>query len=111
MTTLQTYSNPRMMAAIDEITGIIRSTYPDTTFTVDVDVVESQESVFVTAVVDVDDPDEVVDCFIDRVLALQIDEGLPLHVVPIRTPDRRDRLQATLGFARKPGPDSVSAVS
>jgi len=40
------------------------------------------------ATVDVDDPDEVVDLVIDRMLALQIDVGLSVHLIPIRTPER-----------------------
>jgi len=39
-------------------------------------------------VVDVDDPDEVLDTVIERVVQFQIDEQLPIHVVPIRTPER-----------------------
>ncbi|MGI8967593.1 MAG: hypothetical protein ACR2GA_00610 [Chloroflexota bacterium] len=40
------------------------------------------------AMVNIDDPDEVVDLVIDRMLALQIDEGTPVHPIPIRTPER-----------------------
>ena len=51
---------------------------------------------FVTAVVDVDDPDEVVDRFIDRLVTLQVEDSLPLHVIPVRTPARREKLLAAL---------------
>jgi hypothetical protein len=40
------------------------------------------------AVADVDDPDEVGDLVVERVVALQVDEGIPLHVIPLRTPER-----------------------
>lgn len=83
-------TDPRMTAAIAELTDLIRGAYPETTFSTDTD--EHEGSVFVTAVVDVDDPDEVVDRFIDRLVTLQVDEGLPLHIVPIRTPARREKL-------------------
>lgn len=87
-------TDPRMTAAIAELTDLIRSAYPETTFMTDAD--EREGSVFVTAVVDVDDPDEVVDRFIDRLVTLQIDEGLPLHIIPIRTAARREKLLAEL---------------
>jgi hypothetical protein len=101
-------SGPRMTAAIAELTELIRGRYPDTMFTTEIE--EDQETVFVTAVVDVDDPDEVVDCFIDRALTLQVDEGLPLHIIPIRTPARREKLLATLLIGRSSGGVPRSAV-
>ena len=101
-------SNPRMMAAITELTNLIRDRYPETTFTTELS--EHEESVFVTAVVDVDDPDEVVDCFIDRAVTLQVEEGLPLHVIPIRTPARNAHLLATLRLGQSPGAVPRSAV-
>lgn len=107
-TTSNIHSDPKMAAAIAEMTELIRTSYPDTTFVVDVE--ESQETAYVTAIVDVDDPDEVVDCFIDRVLTLQVEEGLSLHVIPIRTPARREQLRAALQFGRSSGADSRSAV-
>ncbi len=87
-------ADPRMTAAIAELTELIRTRYPETTFMTEVG--DDWETVFVTAVVDVDDPDEVVDCFIERALTLQIDEGLPVHVIPVRTPARRDSLLAAM---------------
>ncbi len=38
--------------------------------------------------VDVDDRGEVIDVFLDRLVELQLEEGLPLFVVPVRTPER-----------------------
>jgi hypothetical protein len=38
--------------------------------------------------VDVDDPDEVLDLVTDRLLELQLDEGIPIFVVPVHTPER-----------------------
>lgn len=101
-------SDPRMMAAIAELTQLIHSRYPDTTFTTELG--ENGEAVFVTAVVDVDDPDEVVDCFIDRAVALQVDEGLPLHIIPMRTTERNNQLLAALLAQRSSGAMPRSAV-
>ena len=33
-------------------------------------------------------PDDVMDLVADRLLELQVDQGLPVHVVPLRTPAR-----------------------
>ncbi len=51
-TTSNLFSDPRIMAAIAELTDLIRSRNPDTRFTTAVG--EDQETVFVTAIVDVD---------------------------------------------------------
>jgi hypothetical protein len=48
---------------------------------------DEPEAVHVTATVDVNDPDDVVDLVIERILAFQLDEGLPVYVIPIRTPE------------------------
>jgi hypothetical protein len=40
------------------------------------------------AVADVNDPDEVGDLVVERVVALHVEEGIPLHVIPLRTPER-----------------------
>lgn len=93
-TTTNLLADPRMTAAIAELTELIREQYPDTTFTTELG--ENEEAVFVTAVVDIDDPDEVVDCYIDRSVTLLVDERLPLHVIPVRTPAREQQLLATL---------------
>jgi hypothetical protein len=101
-------TEPRMTAAIAELTELIRERYPDTTFTTELG--ENEEAVFVTAVVDVDEPDEVVDCYIDRSVTLLVDEGLPLHVIPVRTPAREAQLLANLRSGRSTGIGPRSAT-
>jgi hypothetical protein len=107
-TTSRVLTDPRMTAAIAELTGLIRERYPETTFTTELG--EDRESVFVTAVVDVDDPDEVVDCYIDRSVVLLVDEGVPLHVIPVRTPARDEQLLAALRMGRSTGARPRSAT-
>jgi hypothetical protein len=41
------------------------------------------KGLYVLATVDVEDLDCVTDAFIDRLLELQIDEGLPIYIVPV----------------------------
>ena len=77
----------RMQQAVAELQAAIGQRYPNTHFTLS-HPEDEPASVELTAVVDVDDPDEVLDMVIDRVVELQIDEQLPIHVVPIRTPER-----------------------
>ncbi|MHB8576202.1 MAG: hypothetical protein ACYDCQ_12820 [Dehalococcoidia bacterium] len=77
----------RTRAAIDELTALVRQHYPTATFAVG----PSEDDLAVThitATVDIDDPDEVVDLVIDRMLELQIEEGLAVHLIPVRTPAR-----------------------
>lgn len=78
--------DPRMQTAVDELQQLIRSHFPTTTFTVGE--AEDPEGMYVRAIVDVDDTDEVMDVFIDRMIDLQVNDGLPIYVVPVRTPER-----------------------
>ena len=79
--------DPRRKQAVAELTDIIRQRYPTATFAVGPG--EDDPSVtHLTATVDVADPDIVSDLTIERELALQLDEGIPVFVIPLRTPER-----------------------
>ena len=77
---------PRMECAIDEMKGLIAARFPDATFVV----YQGYESVgiYLEAQVDIDDTDEVMEVFSDRLVDLQVDEGLPLYVVPTQPIER-----------------------
>ena len=77
----------RMHEAVTELQGTISRRYPSARFSLS-HPEDEPTSLELTAVVDVDDPDEVLDAVIDRVVKFQVDEHLPIHVVPIRTPER-----------------------
>ena len=79
--------DPRVIGAVQELEGMVRERYPSATFQV-ARAADGPESILVWTTVDVDDPDEVGDLVLDRMLELQIDEGIPVHLVPIRTPER-----------------------
>ncbi len=79
-------TDPRIRAAVAELQDMIRAHYPSTAFTVGE--AEDPEGIHIRAVVDVDDPDEVKEVFIDRMIDLQIEDGLPIYVFPVRTPER-----------------------
>lgn len=86
----------RTRQAIQELRGIIAARYPTTTFEL-AHAADDSHSIHLLAIADVDDPDEVGDLVVDRVVAFQVDEGIPLHVIPLRTPER---VRAALEFDR-----------
>lgn len=77
----------RTRAAIAELQRTIASRYPTATFSVSRGH-DEPENIHLNVVVDVDDTDEVLDLVIDRVVDLQVDERIPVHVIPVRTPER-----------------------
>jgi hypothetical protein len=76
----------RMVEAVAELKALIRGRYPEATF--EIRQAEDPEGAYLIAMVDVDDRGEVIDLFLDRLVDLQVEEGLPLFVVPVRTPAR-----------------------
>jgi len=77
----------QMRRAIKELEGAIGHRYPTATFEVSRGE-DDPEAVHLTTTVDLDDPDEVLDLVIARVMELQVEEKLPLYVIPVRTPER-----------------------
>lgn len=80
-------SDPRMECAVSELAGRISDKYPGASFALQQGI-DDPEQTWLVATVDIEDPDEVVDLVIDRLLVLQIDEQVPLHVLPVHTPER-----------------------
>src|SRR6266567_305248 len=78
--------DPRIQQALTELQDMIAERWPTASFTVSRG--EDPEGLYLDATVDLDDPDDVMDLVVDRLLELQVDEGLPVHVVPLRTPER-----------------------
>lgn len=79
--------DPRIDAAVRELQTLISARYPSATFQLSPDT-DEPPMVLLTATVDVDDPDEVLDLVLDRMLELQIEERVPVQVVPVRTSER-----------------------
>src|SRR5215217_4876255 len=77
---------PRIQAAIEELRGEILKQYPSASF--EVARGEDPDGIYLTAEVDVDDTIDVFDVVVHRLVSLQVDEGLPLYVVPVQTPER-----------------------
>lgn len=74
----------RLHAAIAELSEIIRNHFPDAAFQVGSSP-DDAEAVILRAYVDVEAQDDVMDVVVDRMMAIQIEESLPIFVVPIRT--------------------------
>lgn len=77
---------PRIQEAIAELQGLILGRYPEATFSLDHGT--DPDGVYLTATVDVEDRNDVIDTYIDRLVDLHVEEELPLHVVPVRPPER-----------------------
>jgi hypothetical protein len=96
----------RTRRALSELQDAIVLRYPTTTFEVSRGA-DDPRSVHLIAIVDVDDPDEVGDLVLDRVIDLVADEGIPIHVIPVHTPeriaaDREERRRLGSGSRRMP---------
>jgi hypothetical protein len=86
--------NVRAQAAIDELKGTILTRHPEATFEVGPGT-DNPTAIHLDVYVDLDDPGEVLDEIIDRVVDIQVDEGIPLHVIPLHTPARAlERIRA-----------------
>lgn len=77
-----TLLTPRMEAAIEEIKQIILQRFPEATL--DMGPGEDPVGMYLIATVDLEDLGEVTDLYRDRIVDLQVDEALPLYVIPTR---------------------------
>jgi hypothetical protein len=78
--------DPRVRAAVAELQSMIAARYPGATFVVAPG--EDPEGTYVTATVDVADTDEVFDVVVERLLELQVEDGVPVYVLPVRPVER-----------------------
>ena len=92
----------RMQGALDELRGLIRAHYPQARFSV-ARGHDEPKNVHLITTVDLEDADEVLDLVIDRVVELQVEERIPVHVIPVRPVGRvletlreRERLEPSL---------------
>jgi hypothetical protein len=90
-----------MDEAIAEMKERISKRFPTTTY--EMYQGEDPVGIYLIAIVDTDDLEEVMDLFISRLVDLQVDEGLPLFVIPERTPERNAAIVAEQRVARRLG--------
>ena len=73
-------NDPRIQAALEELRSLVLQHYPTATFVVYEG--EDPVGIYLTPIVDVEDLEEVADVFTDRLVHMQVEEGLPVYVVP-----------------------------
>ncbi len=78
--------DPQIRQALADLRDLISERYPAATFNVERG--EDPEGIYLVATVDVEDTDEVAALYTERLLDLQVEGELPVHVLPIRPLDR-----------------------
>jgi hypothetical protein len=71
-----------MEKAVNELKGSISERFPQASFSVEEGF--DPKGIYLVTTVDIADTDEVIDVVGDRLLELQVDEGLPIYVTPLR---------------------------
>ena len=77
---------PRMQQAVEELKGLVRERYPEAGFRV-ARSPEDPRIIHLWAIVD-EDGDVVIDVVIDRMMEIQIEDELPIFVIPVRPGER-----------------------
>jgi hypothetical protein len=77
---------PRMEDAVHELQGLITARFPQAAFVVEEGF--DPEGIYLVTTVDIADTDEVIAVVGDRLVELQVDEGLPVYVTPLRPIER-----------------------
>ncbi len=72
----------KMQAAIAEMKGLILRHYPDATF--EIGIGEDPVGMHLKATIDREDLWDVIELCSERLVDLQVDEGIPLYVIPTR---------------------------
>jgi hypothetical protein len=77
---------PRMEEAVHELKGLITARFPQAAFVVEEGC--DPKGVYLVTTVDIADTDEVIAVVGDRLVELQVEEGLPVYVTPLRPIER-----------------------
>jgi len=75
-----------MEDAVRELKKLITAHFPQADFVVEEGF--DPEGIYLVTTVDIADTDEVIDVVGDRLVELQVDEGLPVYVTPLRPIER-----------------------
>ena len=73
---------PPIEKAINELQGMISERFPQASFVVEEGF--DPKGIYLVTTVDIADTDDVMDVVGDRLVELQVDEGLPIYVTPLR---------------------------
>ena len=77
---------PRIKEALHELKGLITARFPQAAFVVEEGF--DPEGIYLVTTVDIADTDDVIATVGDRLVELQVDEGLPVYVTPLRPIER-----------------------
>ena len=77
---------PRMQEAIDELKRLIAARFSQASFVVEEGF--DPEGVYLVTTVDIADTDDVIAVVGDRLVEMQVEEGLPVYVTPLRPLER-----------------------
>lgn len=75
---IEAENDPRMQAALAELRGLIRATYPAATFTIGLGY--EPPGIRLIATLDVEDVDDAYDLVVSRLVDMQVEEELPVSV-------------------------------
>ena len=78
--------SPAMKKAVEELQGLITERFPQASFVVEEGF--DPKGTHLVTTVDIGDTDEVVDVVGDRLVELQVTEGLLVYVIPLRPIER-----------------------
>src|SRR5688500_18903888 len=78
--------DPTVTAALDELREAILRRYPNAAF--ETFHRDDPDGIRLRVTVDTDDTDEVLDIVIDRLYELQVEQLLPIYVIPVQPPSR-----------------------
>ena len=73
---------PAMEKAVNELKGRISARFPQASFVVEEGF--DPKGIYLVTTVDIADTDEVIAVVGDRLVELQVEEGLPVYVTPLR---------------------------
>jgi hypothetical protein len=100
--------DPRITQALNELADLVRRHHPEATFQV-APAQDDPSIVHLLARVDVEDTEEVAELVMDRMIQMQVDEGLPIYVIPLRTPERIAALREARSRQPRPRGEYVPA--
>lgn len=78
--------------ALSELESLIQQHYPDARFAVSHGH-DDPESIHLMVTVDLEDTDPVFELVLDRMMEFQIDKDLPIFVIPVRPPERVQKMR------------------
>ena len=78
----------RIQEVLEEFKELISREYPEATF--DIEVGGEPDGVYLIVIVDLEDTEEVLNVVMDRMLEVQIEERLPVYVLPLRPVGTKD---------------------